>query len=127
VGKPYGVTLALTCLVSPVSQSSLKADTSAASKDQGNPLWEGHGDRGQPVLPSVPRLGSRTERTGQGDEHATYIVLFESSMRNTGGSSEDAKSSGEVVRGKRLTKARGLRGESDGASESAHGLRHEAA
>jgi hypothetical protein len=34
---------------------------------------------------------------GQGDEHATYIVLFESSMRNTGGSSEDAKSSGEVV------------------------------
>ena len=32
----------------------------------------------------------------------------------------DAKSSGEVVRGKRLTKARGQRGESDGAEESEH-------
>jgi hypothetical protein len=42
-------------------------------------------------------------------------------MRNTGGFSEDAKSRGEVVRGKRLTKARCLRGESDGAEESAHG------
>jgi hypothetical protein len=99
VVKPYGLTLALTYLVYQVSQSSQKADTSAASMDQGNPSWEGHGDRGQPVLPSVQRLGSHKEWTGQGDEHATYIVLSESSMRNTGGSSEDAKSSGEVVRG----------------------------
>ena len=114
-GKPYGLTLALTYLVYQVSQSSLKADTSAASKDQGNPLWGSHGDRGQPVLPSVQRLGSRKERMGQGDKHATYSVLFESSMRNTGGSSEDAKSSGEVVRGQRHTKARCPRGESDGA------------
>jgi hypothetical protein len=115
VVKPYGFTLALAYLVEEVSQSSLQADTSAASKDQGHPLGEGHGDRGQPVLPSVQRPGRRTERTGQGDEHATYIVLCESSMRNTGGFSADAKSSGEVVRGKRLTKARCLRGASDGA------------
>jgi hypothetical protein len=60
---------------------------------------DGHGDRGQPVLPSVQRLGSRKERTGQGDEHATYLVLLESAMLNTGGSSEDGKSSGEVVGG----------------------------
>ena len=115
-GKALRERLTLTYLVYEVSQSSLKADTSAASKDQGHPPWEGHGDRGQPVLPSVQRLGSRKARMGQGEKHATYLVLFESSMRNTGGSSEDAKSSGEVVRGKRLTKARCLKGESDGAS-----------
>ena len=75
----------------------------------------GNGDLGQPVLPKVQRLGSRKERMGQGEKHATYSVLFESSMTNTGDSSGDVKSSGEVVRGKRLTKARGSRGESDGA------------
>ena len=73
-----------------------------------------NGDRDQPVLPSVQNLGSRKERKGQGDKHATYVVLLESFMRNTGDSSVDAKSSGEVVRGKRFTKARCQRGESDG-------------
>ena len=42
-------------------------------------------------------------------------------MLNTGDSSGDGKSSGEGVRGKRLTKARCSRGESDGAEESEHG------
>ena len=65
---------------------------------------------------SMSTLGSRKERTGQGEKHATYRVLFESSMRNTGDSSVDAKSSGEGARGKRLTKARCHIGESDGAS-----------
>src|SRR2546422_65984 len=55
-------------------------------------------------------------KSGRGKEkHVTCIVLSESSMLNTGDSSVDAKSSGEVVRGKRLTKARCQRGESDGA------------
>ena len=54
--------------------------------------------------------------SGRGDEErATYPILFESDMANTGDSSVDVKSSGEVVRGKRLTKARCQRGESDGA------------
>jgi hypothetical protein len=44
----------------------------------------GRGGRGQPVLPSVQRLGSRRERMGQG-EHATCLVLLESSTANTGG------------------------------------------
>ena len=47
----------------------------------------------------VQILGSRKERMGQGDAHAPSLVLLESSMRHTGGASEDAKSSGEVVRG----------------------------
>ena len=120
-GKVLRETLLLTYLVYEVSQTSSKADTSAASKDQGTPLWEGHGDRSQPVWPFVQRLGSRKERMGQGDAHAPSLVLLESSMRHTGGASEDAKRRGEVGRGKRLTKVRGLRGESDGAEESAHG------
>ena len=65
----------------------------------------GKGDRGQPDLPSVQSLGSRKERLGQGDKHATYLVLFESSMRNTGDSLVNVKSSGKVVGGKRLTNA----------------------
>src|SRR5438874_8061035 len=76
------------------------------------------GDRGQPVLPAVQSLGSRTARTGQGEQHATYSGPCESAMRNTGDASVDAQRSGEVVRGKRLTKARCERGASDGASES---------
>jgi hypothetical protein len=47
--------------------------------------------------------------------HATSLISFASSPVNTGDSPGDAKSSGEVVRGKRLTKARCPRGESDGA------------
>jgi hypothetical protein len=48
-------------------------------------------------------------------QHATYLISFESSPVNTGDSPRDVKSSGEVVRGKRLTKVRCPRGESDGA------------
>jgi hypothetical protein len=111
VVKPYGVTLARTSLVSQGSQASLKADTSAVRKAHGHPPGEDHGASGPPVFPSVQRLGSRKARTGQGDAHATSIVLLESSLRNTGGSSEDAKSSGDVGRGKRLMKARCRRGQ----------------
>jgi len=57
------------------------------------------GDRGQPVLPSVQSLGSRKERLGQGDAHATSIVRLESSMTNTGGFVRDVKASGQVGKG----------------------------
>ena len=53
------------------------------------------GDLGQPDLPKVQRLGSRKERTGQGEEHATCIVPSESSMLNTGSFSQDAKGGGQ--------------------------------
>ncbi len=95
-GKALRERLTLTDLVSYVSQSSLKADTSDASKDQGSQLcWYRHGHRGQPVLPSVQRLGSRRERMGQGDEHATCIVPFESSKLNTGSLPSNVKESGQ--------------------------------
>jgi hypothetical protein len=55
------------------------------------------------------------ERGWGQEQHATYLVRGTSSMRNTGDSLVDGKSSGEVVRGQRLTKARGPRGESAGA------------
>ena len=55
----------------------------------------GNGDLGQPVLPKVQRLGSRKERTGQGEKHATYSVLFESSMTNTGEPEREVKESGK--------------------------------
>jgi len=55
---------------------------------------ESKGDRDQPVLPSVQNLGSREERQGQGEEHATYVVLLESSRLNTGGFVRDGKASG---------------------------------
>ena len=42
-------------------------------------------------------------------------------MPNTGDFAVDEKRSGEVVRGKRLTKARGHSGGSDGAESSEHG------
>jgi hypothetical protein len=58
----------------------------------------GRGDRGHPVLPFVQRLGSRTERMGQG-EHATYLVLFASSRSNTGGFVRDGKASGHGGKG----------------------------
>jgi hypothetical protein len=79
-----------------------------------------NGALGHPDVPKGQRLGSRKERKGEG-EHATYLVLFASSMRNTGDSSGEVKSSGEGVRGKRLTKVRGHRGESEGAEEAEHG------
>ena len=94
-GKALRGTLPLTYLVYDVSQSSPKSDTSAESKDQGQPATVAAGDRGQPVLPSVQRLGSRKERKGQGEEHATYLVPFESSMLNTGDSSEGCQGSGK--------------------------------
>ena len=46
-----------------------------------------------PVYP-VPVLGSRRERMGQ-LEHATYIILFESSILNTGEPERDGKESGK--------------------------------
>ena len=94
-GKALRGTLALTYLVYDVSQSSLKADTSGESKDQCPPETGGTGDRGQPVLPSVQRLGSRKERMGQGEKHATCLVLFESSRLNTGDFVRDVKASGK--------------------------------
>ena len=66
-------------------------------------------------LLTLCRYWGAAER-GRGDEkHATYPISFESFMTDTGDSSRDVKGSGEVVRGKRLTKARCPRGESDGA------------
>ena len=95
-GKALRERLPLTYLVYEVSQLSLKAYTSGASKDQDHQRGShGHGHRGQPVLPSVQRLGSRRERKGQGDEHATCIVPFESSMLNTGTLPRNAKASGQ--------------------------------
>ena len=41
----------------------------------------------------VDNLGSRRERTGQ-EEHATYIILFESYIGNTGDLRKDAKAGG---------------------------------
>jgi hypothetical protein len=55
------------------------------------------------------------ERGRDAKQHATSLISLESSPVNTGDSPRDAKSSGEVVRGQRLTKARCPRGESDGA------------
>jgi hypothetical protein len=90
-GKALRGTLTLTDLVCDVSQSSLKSETSAESMDQCHPNGHGNGDRGQPVLPSAQRLGSRKERTGQGEEHATYIVSLESYTLNTGSFLRDVK------------------------------------
>jgi hypothetical protein len=121
VVKPYGVTLALTSLVSQVSQSRLQADTSAARTDHRYPPGEGHGDSGPPDFPSGQSLGSHTEWRGQGEKPAPARVLWESARRHTGGASQEAKSSGDVVREQRLTTARCLRGASAGAEEAAHG------
>ena len=43
----------------------------------------------------VSILGSRKERMGQGEKHATSIVPFESSMLNTGDFVRDGKASGK--------------------------------
>jgi len=95
-GKALRGTLPLPDRVCNVSQSSQKAYTSGESTDPGSQHgWQGHGHRGQPVLPSVQRLGSRTERMGQGDKHAPCLVPLESSRLNTGSSSRDAKGSGQ--------------------------------
>jgi len=51
------------------------------------------GGTDEPVYP-VPVLGSRRERMGQ-LEHATYIILFESSILNTGEPERDGKESGK--------------------------------
>ena len=55
------------------------------------------------------------ERGRDAKQPATSLISLESSPVNTGDSPRDAKSSGEGVRGQRLTKARWPRGESDGA------------
>jgi hypothetical protein len=76
---------------------------------------------GETHLSTLSRYWGATERGWGHEERATYTILVESSMVNTGESSGDGKRSGEVVRRKRLTKARGPRGKSDGAEESEHG------
>jgi hypothetical protein len=83
-GKALRERLPLTALVSYVSQTSLKADTSDASRDPWTPDDGDKGARGQPVLSSGHSLGSRKERKGQGEKHATYSLALESSMLNTG-------------------------------------------
>jgi len=54
---------------------------------------------GETHLPTLSRYWGATVRGWGHEEHATFPILFESSMVNTGDSSMDAKSSGEVVRG----------------------------
>jgi hypothetical protein len=73
------------------------------------------------TCPTLEGDWEAAERGGGQQEHATSLMPFESSMANTGDSSMDEKSSGEGVKGKRFTKARGQRGESEGAEESEHG------
>jgi hypothetical protein len=95
-GKALRETLTLTDRVCDVSQSSQKSETSAESTDHGSQfVWYGHGYRDEPVLPSVQRLGSRKERMGQREKHATCLVPFESSRLNTGSSSQDVKGGGQ--------------------------------
>jgi hypothetical protein len=66
-------------------------------------------------LLTLYRHWEATER-GRGNEtRATEAIVFESDMANTGDSSGDVKSRGEGVGGKRPTKGRCSRGESDGA------------
>jgi hypothetical protein len=91
-GKILRETLPLTSLVEEVSQLSLKSYTSGERKDLGQP-YGCHGALGQPDIPKGQRLGSRTERKGEG-EHATCLVPLESAMLNTGSSSQDGKGSG---------------------------------
>ena len=43
----------------------------------------------------VSILGSRKERKGQGDKHATYSIPFASSRSNTGDFVRDGKASGK--------------------------------
>ena len=93
-GKALRGTLTLTHLVLCVSQLSLKAYTSGARKDQCIPVDGCKGDRDEPGLPSVQRLGSRKARTGQGEQHATSSVPLASSMVNTGDFVRDVKASG---------------------------------
>jgi hypothetical protein len=94
-GQALRGTLTLTHLVVCVSQLSLKSHTSGESKDQCTPADGCTGDRDEPVLPSVQRLGSRKARTGQGEKHATYSVPFASSIVNTGDFVRDVKASGK--------------------------------
>ena len=76
--------------------------------------WQGQAHRGQPDLPAVQRLGSRSERTGQGDAHATCRVLLESSMLHTGDFVRDVKVSGQEAR-EPPTKRQDPHEESEGA------------
>ena len=76
---------------------------------------------GEKHLVTLSRDWGATERGRGNEKRATYAIVFASDMANTGDASGDVKSSGEVVGGKRLTKVRCSRGESDGAEESAHG------
>ena len=70
---------------------------------------------GETHLCTLSRYWEATERGRGQEKRATSAILLESYRLNTGDSSGDMKSSGEVARGKRLTKARCSRGESDGA------------
>ena len=73
-GAALRETLTLTDLVCYVSQASLKSYTSGRVRTRRS-RWDCHGNRGRPVVP-VQNLGSREERMGQGEEHATYSLLL---------------------------------------------------
>ncbi len=70
---------------------------------------------GETHLRTLYRHWEATERGRGKEKRATAAIVLASYKLNTGDASGDVKSSGEVGRGKRLTKARGCRGESDGA------------
>ena len=70
----------------------------------------GRGGRGPPVLPSVQRLGSRRERRGQGEAHATDRVPCASSMVHTGEPARDGKESGEEAGETRTASSEALQG-----------------
>jgi hypothetical protein len=76
---------------------------------------------GETPLCPLSRSWEATERGRGQEKRATEALLLESYKLNTGDSSVDVKRRGDVVRGKRLTKARCCRGESEGAEESEHG------
>jgi hypothetical protein len=67
----------------------------------------------------VHARSSRPETMQQSDQAKplpSKTTLLESAMLNTGAASGEGKSRGDVVRGKRLTQARGSRGKSDDSS-----------
>jgi hypothetical protein len=113
-------TLPLTSLVSEVSQARRKSSTSGESTDAG------HAD-GRARVPEVNladpvcKTWGAAESGRDQEKHATVLVLSESARRNTGDASGDVQRRGEGGRGTRLTQAQCLRGEAEGAEESADG------
>ena len=112
--------LPLTDRVGKVSQSSLPSSTSGERKDHGPSSWSAMVP--EVTLSSPLSQGWGAAERGWGQEtHATDRVRWASSRRNPGDSLVEVQSRGEGVRGQRLAQARGSRGASDGAEESAHG------